>query len=160
MSKKKKRKDKSSRTREKREPKLVKDIVGQAQWRDYVLESENPVVVDFWATWCAPCRLMTPILEEVSKVYPDSVGFAKLNTQSNAQIARNLNIRSIPTLIIFYRGEVADVSIGVTPADRLHKMIRRVLDKHEGVGFFEKIKRLWRKPKQETTDQEVNDGDR
>lgn len=160
MSKKKKRKDKSSRSREKREPKLVKDIVGRAQWKDFVLESEKPVVVDFWATWCAPCRLMTPILEEVSKAYPGSVKFAKLNTQSNTQIAQNLNIRSIPTLIIFYRGEVADVSIGVTPADRLHKMIRRVLDKHEGVGFVEKIKRLWKKPKQETTDQEVNDGDR
>ena len=159
MSKKKKRKDKSSRTREKREPNLVKDIVGQAQWKEYVLESENPVVVDFWAPWCAPCRLMTPILEDVSKTYQDSVGFAKLNTQSNAQIARNLNIRSIPTLVIFYRGEVADVSIGVTPADRLHKMIRRVLDKHEGVGFFDKVKRLWRKPKQETADREVSNGD-
>ncbi|MBW1808728.1 MAG: thioredoxin [Deltaproteobacteria bacterium] len=164
MSKKKKRKDKSSRSRprsgKKPKPELIREVVGLGQWKNYVLESENPVVVDFWAPWCGPCRLMTPILEKVSKDYQDSVRFAKLNTQSNAQIARNLNIRSIPTLIVFYRGEVADVSIGVTPADRLHKMIRRVLDKHEGVGFFDKMKRLWRKPKQETADQEVNNGDR
>jgi len=151
MSRKKKRKDKSSVSRKQSKPKLVKDIVGQVQWRDYILESEIPVVVDFWAPWCGPCKLMTPILEQVSKSYPESVRFAKLNTQSNVQIARNLNIRSIPTLIIFYRGEVFDVSIGVTPADRLHKMIRRVLDKHEGVGFFDKIKRLWKNPGEDKT---------
>ena len=159
MSKKKKRKDKTPRSEKKSKPKLLKDIVGQVQWRDHILESEIPVVVDFWAPWCGPCKLMTPILEQVSKSYPESVRFAKLNTQSNVQIARNLNIRSIPALIIFYQGEVFDVSIGVTPADRLHKMIRRVLDKHEDVGFFEKVKRLWKKTKPEAADREVTNGD-
>jgi len=153
MSKRKKKKGKSGKRRDKAPaksraeapPKLVKDVTGEAQWRSHVLESEKPVVVDFWAPWCGPCKMMTPIIEEVSKSYKDSVSFAKLNTQSNAQIARNLNIRSIPTLIVFYQGEVFDVSIGVTPAGRLHKMIRRVLDKQEGVGMMEKFKRIWRK---------------
>ena len=124
---------------------MVKDIVGQKQWRTDVLESEKPVVVDFWAPWCAPCRMMTPVLETASATYKDLVRFAKVNTESNPQLARDLNIRSIPTLIIFYQGEVFDVSVGVTPAHRLHRMIRGILDKHEGVGVFEKLKRFFKK---------------
>lgn len=145
MSKKKKRGNISHRSRVKREPKLVKDITGLAQWRSDVLESEKPVVVDFWAPWCAPCRAMGPIIEEAARIHKDSVMFAKLNTQSNQQIARELNIRSIPTLIVFYHGEVFDVSIGLTPGPRLQKMIKRVLDTHEGTGFFERLKKLWSK---------------
>jgi thioredoxin 1 len=143
--KKKKKSNISPRPVEKSGPKLVENIAGSAQWRELVLDSQEPVVVDFWATWCAPCRAMAPIFERVAKTYDGSVKFAKVNTQSTPQIARELNIRSIPTLIIFYRGEVFDVSIGLTSEDRLRKMIRRVLDKHEGVGFLEKAKRLWRK---------------
>jgi len=123
---------------------MVEDITSQKQWRADVLESAKPVVVDFWAPWCAPCRVMAPVLEAAAATYEDLVMFAKVNTESNAELARDLHIRSIPTLIVFHQGEVFDVSVGVTPAHRLHRMIRRVLDKHEGVGFFEKLKRLFR----------------
>ena len=124
---------------------MVKDISSQRQWTTEVLESVKPVVVDFWAPWCAPCRVMTPVLDAAAATYENLVRFAKVNTEANPQLARDLNIRSIPTLVVFYQGEVFDVRIGVTPAHRLHRMIRRVLDKHEGVGFFDKLKRRWRK---------------
>jgi thioredoxin-like negative regulator of GroEL len=88
---------------------------------------------------------MLPIFEDVAKAYGESVGFYRLDTQLNADIALKLNIRSIPTLIIFHRGQVFDVRIGLTPRDRLHKMVRRVLDKHQRVGLFGKLKRLWKK---------------
>ncbi len=150
MSKKRKRtrnvsrsREKSKRSRERSQPELIQDIRGRTQWETEVLASEKPVVVDFWAPWCAPCRTMAPILEKVAMTYEDSVKFAKVDTQSNPKIARDLSVRSIPTLIVFYQGEVVDVSVGVTPSDSLHRMIRRVLDRHEGVGFLEKVRRLW-----------------
>ena len=134
--------EQAKRSRATSKPKLVQDIRGRAQWEAYVLESDKPVVVDFWAPWCAPCRTMAPILENVATAYQDSVKFAKVDTQSNPEIARALNIRSIPTLIVFHQGQVSDVSVGLTPADRLHRMIRRVLDTHEGVGFLQRMRRL------------------
>jgi thioredoxin 1 len=152
MSKKKKRGGGSSRSRVKGKPKLIRDITRQGQWASEVLESEKPVVVDFWAPWCAPCRIMGPIMEEAAKAYKDLVTFAKVNTESAPEIARSLNIRSIPTLVVFYHGGVLDVSVGVTHPDRLNKMIRRALDKHEGVGFLDKLKRLWSKPGAEEPD--------
>ncbi len=125
-------------------PAAVTEISNDAQWRSEVLESEKPAVVDFWATWCAPCRAMGPIFEQVAQAYTDSVRFFRVNTQLNPDLAQRLHIRSIPTLVVFYRGRVFDVTIGVTPEDRLHKMVRAVLDKHHGIGFFQKLKRLWK----------------
>lgn len=126
-------------------PAAVREISNETQWRSEVLESENPAVVDFWATWCAPCRAMEPIFQHVAEAYTDSVRFFRVNTQLNPELARRLNIRSIPTLIVFHRGRVFDVTIGVTPEERLRKMVRAVLDKHRGIGFFQKLKRLWRR---------------
>jgi thioredoxin-like negative regulator of GroEL len=88
---------------------------------------------------------MTPIFEEAAEAYENSVKFVKVNTQANPQIMEQLNIRNIPTLVVFYRGEVFDVRVGVTPKPALQKMLRRVLDKHEGVGLVDKVRRLWRK---------------
>jgi thioredoxin len=123
----------------------VTEISNDAQWRSEVLEAEHPAIVDFWAPWCAPCRTMAPIFQQVAEAYEGSVRFFRVNTQLNLDLAQALNIRSIPTLVVFHRGRVFDVTIGVTPPDRLHKMVRAVLDKHHGVGLFQKLKRFWKR---------------
>jgi len=148
MGKKKKKKKKPrvkkrSRSSSGKASKLVREISGPTQWRAEVLESEIPVVVDFWATWCRPCLAMAPVFEQVARAHPDTVRFAKVDTQANPQIMQELNIRSIPTLIIFHQGKVFDVHVGVISAQGLQRMLRRVLDKHEGVGLMGKVKRLW-----------------
>jgi thioredoxin 1 len=86
---------------------------------------------------------MAPILERVAAAYEGSVDFAKVDTQSNPGIARDFNVRSIPTLLVLYQGRVVDVSVGLTSAEALHRMIRRALDQHEGVGLLAKLRRLW-----------------
>lgn len=80
-----------------------------------VLNSETPVLVDFWAEWCAPCRALSPVLESLSAEYSGRAKIAKLDVDANQQIAMQYGIRSIPTVMLFDKGEVIDSFIGVRP---------------------------------------------
>ena len=97
--------------------------VSDASFESDVLKSAEPVVVDFWAEWCGPCRMIAPALEEIAGQLGDKVKIVKLNVDENPQTAQKYNIMSIPTLMLFKGGELASRQVGAAPKAKLEQWI-------------------------------------
>jgi len=97
-----------------------------------VIESETPVLVDFWAPWCGPCRMVAPVLEEIAQEKGDALKIVKLNTDENQQTAIAYEVLSIPTLILFKNGQVAKKVVGAYPKRKLEAELEPALASASG----------------------------
>ena len=92
-----------------------------------ILESDTPVLVDFWAEWCGPCRVLGPVIESLSEEYDGKVKVAKVDVDANQQIAMQFGIRSIPTVILFDKGQVVDTFVGVRPKSDYDASLQKLI---------------------------------
>ncbi|HEY9634733.1 MAG TPA: thioredoxin [Coleofasciculaceae cyanobacterium] len=101
--------------------------VTDASFKQDVLDSEVPVLVDFWAPWCGPCRMVAPVVDEIAQQYEGQVKVVKLNTDENPNVASQYGIRSIPTLMIFKGGQRVDMVVGAVPKTTLANTLEKYL---------------------------------
>jgi thioredoxin 1 len=103
------------------------EAVTSATWDQEVLKSSTLVLVDFWAVWCGPCRMVAPIVDEISKEYAGKLKVLKLNTDENADVAARYKIMGIPTLMFFKNGERVDQVVGAVPKAQLKTKVDSLL---------------------------------
>lgn len=101
--------------------------VTDSTFKQEVLDSEVPVLVDFWAPWCGPCRMVAPVVEEIAQQYEGQVKVVKVNTDENPNVASQYGIRSIPTLMIFKGGQRVDMVVGAVPKTTLANTLEKYL---------------------------------
>jgi thioredoxin 1 len=101
--------------------------VTDATFEQEVLASDAPVLVDFWAPWCGPCRMVAPVVDEIAKDYEGRVKVVKINTDENPSVANKYGIRSIPTLMIFKGGQRVDMVVGAVPKTTLSNTLEKYL---------------------------------
>ena len=102
--------------------------VSDATFEKEVLQSEQPVLVDFWAAWCGPCRALAPVVDQVATEYNGKLRVMKMDVDSNTATPARYGIRGIPALILFKNGQVADNIVGFVPKDTIDKSIAKVIN--------------------------------
>jgi len=92
-----------------------------------VMKSAVPVVADFWAEWCGPCKMIAPVLKDLAREYKDKIKIAKIDVDAEIELAQQFNIVSIPTILVFSKGQVVKQQIGAVPRPALEKMIKEII---------------------------------
>ena len=103
--------------------------VNGKDWDKEVLNSQIPVFVDFWAEWCGPCRMVSPVVEELASEYAGKINFVKVNVDENNELASKYNVFSIPTLAIFNKGQIVTQQVGAASKSPYKNMIDKTLEK-------------------------------
>ena len=101
--------------------------IGSEEAFDKLIAGDTPVLVDFWATWCGPCRMIAPIVEELAGEYADKVIVAKVDVDEQSELAQRYRIMNIPTLMLFKQGQLVDKAIGARPKAALEQMLNKAL---------------------------------
>ncbi len=101
--------------------------VTDSSFEEQVVDATTPVVVDFWAVWCGPCRMVAPIVDELAEEYDGKVSFAKLNVDENPEVSMKYGIRSIPTLLVFKDGKPVDQIVGALPKKEMQKRVEAAI---------------------------------
>ena len=101
--------------------------VTNENFKTEVLDSDIPVLADFWAEWCVPCKMVGPILEQMAEEYDGKIKIAKINVDEEGELASNYNIVSIPTILLFHKGEVAKQQIGAVPKKAFEELVKEYL---------------------------------
>ena len=101
--------------------------IGSAEAFDKLMAGDAPVLVDFWATWCGPCRMIAPIVEEIANEYAGKVVVAKVDVDEMGELAQRYRIMNIPTLMLFKQGQLVDKAIGARPKAALEQMLNKAL---------------------------------
>ncbi|ABK76676.1 thiol-disulfide isomerase [Cenarchaeum symbiosum A] len=107
----------------------ITQISDTKSWESDVMNSPTPVFVDFWAEWCGPCRMVTPVVEELASDYEGKVSFVKVNVDEANELASRYNVFSIPTLALFSKGKIIGQQVGAASKEAYKKMIDSALEK-------------------------------
>jgi|TARA_B100001250_G_scaffold284553_1_gene246644 thioredoxin 1 len=101
--------------------------ITDANFEEVVLKSDKPVLVDFWAAWCGPCRMVGPVIEEISNEYSEKAVVGKVDIDSNQEYAAKYGVRNIPTVLVFHNGEIVGRQVGVAPKNTYTEAIDSLL---------------------------------
>ncbi len=103
---------------------MAEIILTAANFEEEVLRSDKPVLVDFWATWCGPCRMLAPVIAQIAEEQKDTIKVGKIDVDEEPELAMRYNIASIPTLMVFKKGEAVQRSVGVIPKPAIEALLR------------------------------------